>query len=81
MVIANARRYRDEQRARNDLETLIETSPVGVVVFDVKTGAPVSLNREAARIVDSLREQDQPPEQILDVLTLVRGDGREVSPE
>ena len=33
-VIANARRYRDEQRARTDLETLINTSPVGVAVFD-----------------------------------------------
>ena len=33
MVIANARRYRDEQRARADLETLINTSPVGVVVL------------------------------------------------
>ena len=52
MVIANARRYRDEQRARADLETLINTSPVGVVVFDVRTGAPVSLNREAIRITD-----------------------------
>ena len=79
MVISNARRYREEQRARNDLETLIDTSPVGVVVFDAKTGSPVSTNREAARIVESLREQDQPPEQILDVLTFVRGDGREVS--
>ena len=38
LVIANARRYRDEQRARADLETLINTSPVGVVVFDAKTG-------------------------------------------
>ena len=44
MVMANARRYRDEQRARNDLETLINTSPVGVVVFDCRTGAPVSFN-------------------------------------
>ena len=37
MVIANARRYREEQRARNDLETLINTSPVGVAVFDART--------------------------------------------
>ena len=79
MIISNARRYREEQRARNDLETLIDTSPVGVVVFDAKTGMPISLNREAARIVETLREQDQPAEQILDVLTFVRGDGREVS--
>ena len=79
LVIANARRYRDEQRARNDLETLINTSPVGVVVFDLMTGAPVSFNREARRIVDGLRNPDQSPEQLLDVITVRRSDGREVS--
>ena len=78
LVIANARRYRDEQRARADLETLIHTSPVGVVVFDARTGAPKSFNREATRIVDALRHPDQSPEQLLDVLTFRRGDGREV---
>ena len=81
MVIANARRYRDERRARTDLETLVDTSPVGVVVFDAGTGAPVSFNREATRIVDGLRDEDQSPEQLLDVLTFRRADGREVSLE
>ena len=80
MVIANARRYREEQRARNDLETLINISPVGVAVFDAKTGAPVSFNREAVRIVDSLRDPDQPPEQLLEVLSYRRADGREIAP-
>ena len=79
MVVANARRYRDEQRARNDLQTLIETSPVGVVVFDARIGAPVSFNREARRIVDELRNPDQSPEQLLEGLIIIRGDGREVS--
>ena len=51
LVIANARRHRDEQRARADLETLIDTSPVGVLVFDAKTGGLTSVNREARRIV------------------------------
>ena len=79
MVIANARRYRDEQRARTALETLVETSPVGVAVFDARTGAPVSFNREVARIMDGLREADQSPEQFLETLTVRRADGREVS--
>ena len=79
MVVANARRHRDEQQARNDLQTLIDTSPVGVAVFDATTGAPVSLNREALRLFDELRNPDQSPEQILEALTVVRGDGREVS--
>ncbi len=38
LVIANAHRYRDEQRARADLETLIDTSPVGVAVYDERAG-------------------------------------------
>ena len=80
MVIANARRYREEQRARARLETLIDTSPVGVAVFDARTGAPLSFNREAVRIVESLRDPDQPPEQLLEVLSYRRADGRNISP-
>ena len=81
LVIANARRHRDELRARADLETLVDTSPVGVVVFDARTGAPVSVNREMRRIVDGLHDPDEPPEQLLEVLTVHRDDGREISLE
>ena len=35
-AIANAHTHRNEQRARSSLETLGDTSPVGVVVFDAK---------------------------------------------
>ena len=79
LVIANSRRYREERRARNDLEALVNTSPVGVAVFDGATGAPLSLNREAMRIVDGLRDPDQTAEQLLDVVSFQRSDGREVS--
>ena len=81
LVIANARRHRDELRARADLETLMDTAPVGVVVFDARTGAPVSVNREMRRIVDGLRDPDQPHEQILGTLTVRRDDGREIALE
>ena len=79
LAIANARRHREERRARADLETLIDTSPVGVVVFDALTGALKSLNREARRIVDILRDPGQTPEDLLEVLTFRRADGRAVS--
>ncbi|MXY43440.1 MAG: GAF domain-containing protein, partial [Dehalococcoidia bacterium] len=79
MVIANARRHQKEQRTRADLETLVDTSPVGVVVLDAVTGSAKSFNREARRIVDSLRNPDQTPEDLLDVMTFQRADGREVS--
>ncbi len=81
LVIANARRYREEQRARADLEALVNTSPVGVVVFDARTGDPVSYNRETLRIIDGLRDPDSPPERIMEILRLRRMDGREVSLE
>ena len=80
LVIVNARRYRDEQRARARLETLIDTSPVGVAVFHARTGAPLSFNREAVRIIESLRDPDQAPEQLLEVLSYRRADGRNISP-
>ena len=81
LVIANASRHRSEQQARANLETLIDTSPVGVAVFDARTGVPVSFNREAARIVGDLQAPGRPPEQLLEVLTFRRADGREISLE
>ena len=78
-AIANARAHNDEQRARADLEALIETSPVGVVVFDARTGHPVSFNREARRIVEGLRTGNRPPEELLEVVSFRRADGRETS--
>ena len=79
LVIANARAYREERRARADLEALVNTSPVGVVVLDAPTGAPASFNREAARLVEVLLDEGQRPEDVLDAVTCVRSDGREVS--
>ena len=79
LVIANARTHREERQARADLETLVNTSPVGVVVFDAQTGEMASFNRETMRIVDGLRDEGQPLEDLLEVVTWVRSDGREVS--
>ena len=79
MAIANARTHQDERRARADLEALIETSPVGVVVFDARTGSLVSINQEARRIVESLRMPGRSPEELLDVITCQRADGHEAS--
>ena len=81
LVIANARRHRDEHRARADMETLVNTTPVGVLVFDAKTGGVTSVNREARRIVSGLHMPDGSAEELLDMLTFRRADGREISLE
>ena len=78
-AIANARTYRAERLARADLEALVDTSPVGVLVLNAKAGSVVSRNREAKRIVASLHTPGTPPEQLLEVLTCRRADGREIA--
>ena len=78
-VIANARRYRDEQRARSDLEALVDTAPIGVTVFDARSGDLVSVNRGAQRIVSTLHEPGQRAADLLQVMTVRRADGRDFS--
>ena len=78
-AIANARSHRDEQRVRADLEALVDTSPVGVLVFDARTENPVSINQEAKRIVGDLCGPDRSAEQLLEIVTFRRADGREIS--
>ena len=78
-AIVNARTHRVEQQARADLEVLVDTSPVGIIIFAARTGKPVSLNREARRIVESLRAPDLPPEELHKVVMCRRADGREVA--
>ena len=77
-AIVNARTFRAEQRARADVETLVETSPIGVVVFDARTGRPTSFNREARRMFEVLRVPDHPREHVLEVATCRFADGREI---
>ena len=58
IAIGNALRHREEQRARDEMETerrrlaaLVESSPVGVMVVDAATRTFASVNQEAERIL------------------------------
>ncbi len=77
-AVANARAHRSERQARARLEALVETAPVGVVVFDAPNGRPVTFNRAARRIAEGLRLPGRTPEQLLEVLSCRRADGREI---
>ena len=76
-AVVNARRHQAEQRARADIEALVNTSPVGVVVFDAPTGRPKSVNEEARRILDGLRTPGHAIEELEDQLIVKRADGQE----
>ncbi len=74
----NARRYREEQQAKADLEALVNISPVGVLVFDAKTGDLVSANDETRRIVGKLNAPGRSISQLLEVMALRRPDGSDI---
>ncbi len=78
-AIVNARAHQQEQRARADLEALVETTPVGVLVIDARTGRTMSSNQEADRIVEPLRTPGRPDEELLEIVTCRLGDGREIT--
>ena len=78
-AVANARAHREERRARADLEALVETCPVGVVVLDAATGALASVNRAARRIVAGLVSPELPVERLAGTMTCRRGDGSTVT--
>ncbi|MCY3623224.1 MAG: response regulator [Gammaproteobacteria bacterium] len=78
VAIANARAHRAERRASARLEALVETSPVGVVVFDARNLRPVLVNRASRRIVESLRMPGRPLEELLGVVGCRFADGREI---
>ena len=77
-AIVNARTHREVERGRADLEALVETSPVGVVVLEAGSARVASVNREALRIVEGIRTPGSATEQILDVVTCRLSDGREL---
>ena len=77
-AIFNARRYREEQKAKADLEALVNISPVGVLVFDAETGDLVSTNDETRRIVGKLQAPGRSLSQLLEVISLRRPDGTDI---
>ena len=78
VAITNATRYGEEQRAKADIEALVNTSPVGVLVFDARTREVVKFNREARRIIGGERSQDRSFEQLCAMMTFQRIDGQEI---
>ena len=78
VVIDNARRYEQEKRAKADLEALINISPVGVMVFDAKSGELLSRNEETRRIVGKLNAPGRSLSQLLEVMTLRTPGGHDI---
>ena len=81
VVINNARTYEQEKRAKADLEGLINISPVGVLVFDAKSGDLLSRNEETRRIIGKLNAPGHSQSQLFEVMTLRTVDGHDIPPD
>ena len=78
-AISYSRRYEEVQRAKADLETLFNITPVGVAVFDTKTGKIISYNQEILRLFGDQNFVEAPWEENLSRMSFWRLDGREIS--
>ena len=78
VAIANARSHRQEQRARAQLEALMDSSPIGVLMFDAKTGHLTYVNEETRRIVGGMQGRGHSLDALLSNLAFQSLDGREL---
>ena len=78
VVIANNRRNQETHQTRVDLETVLDTSPIGVAVFNAYSGDPRSLNEEALRIIRGLDLPNRPLKHLLNNLTVRWPDGKDM---
>ena len=78
-AISNASQYEEMKRAKADLETLVNISPIGVAVFDAKSAKVISSNREARRISGDLDWPDRSRSALHEMLRFRRADGRVMS--
>ncbi len=77
-VIHNSRRYEDEHRAKVDLETLLDISPVAFSVFDARVGEVTYINQESRRLLDVMGLLDGEVENVYEIIRFTTPDGREV---
>ena len=81
VAVVNARAFEAERRAKAYLEALVETSPVGVLVFNAKTMALLSINQETRHIVRGLRGLGSSQNELLEALGFRYPDGQKIPPE
>ena len=78
LAISNALNYSGEQQSKASWEALVDLSPVGVMVFDAKTGNLTAINQEAQRIARYRYGPGATLEDIRNARPLRYMDGRDV---
>ena len=79
VAVTNASVFRAERQTRENLERVINISPVGVVIFDARSGSLVSANDEARRLTGAFMGDGGSLEDFLVEASFSRGDGRDIT--
>ena len=78
LVISKARIHREEHQVRTHFETLLNTTPVGVLVFEPEHASLLYANREAERILGDLLVPGRSLGELLDSATYRSAQGRKI---
>ena len=77
-AIIYARKHDRRGEVTIDLESLINATPIGVLVFDGRTALPIAINQEAKRMVSHLHSPEVSAEHLLKVMTVQLSNGLEI---
>ena len=77
-AISNSRRFERERRIKTDLRALVKIAPVGLLVFDARTGDVLTSNQECQRIGGEVGSQAMSWQETFENITMFRADGRQL---
>ncbi len=77
-TISNSRRFERERKIKTDLKALVKIAPVGLVVFDARTGNILTVNEEGKRIAGESGMAAHSWDELLVQFSLRRADGSEI---
>ena len=77
-IISNIRRYEAEHRAKAELETLLDITPLAISVFDARVGEITFMNRESQRMLGVIGVSEELINNPFLSLKFTRTDGREI---
>ena len=75
-AISNSRKFERERKIKTDLKALVKIAPVGLVVFDAKTGAVLTSNQECQRIGGVVGSSSKTWNETFENVKMYRTDGR-----
>lgn len=78
-IVANARRYEEARKAREDVETLMDLCPVALSVFDARAGSLAYMNQECRRKMEIVASAEGSLDDVFISTRFTRADGRELS--